>query len=266
MALPEGQVYGHANRDPRSDVTQLVGIFLYLLNGGNEPRALLDERGAPPHRRAATAPNLREDDRRKAAIDSLLSRGFSQRVDERFQSVDEFINRLRQIENTSATEQEIPNIEGLARDASKSIIDANLQIRRNIAIENLKGRIVKIRELVTNTYRKSREYSDFQIIGDRNPLGVTKPSRGLNIPYFAIRIVHTHTNTTHQFTYGFILSDGVEVGLVRQVQSGGWSEPFLWLTNESIDADINKEWQDDIKREIAKGIKVIVEKLTNENN
>lgn len=268
MALPEGQAYG-PNRDPRSDVTQLVGIFLYLINGGLEPRVLLDEQGRPPHRRENTAPKLEQGDLRKHALEGLFTRGFALRLDERFQSVGEFLNRLRQVVDNPQSIEEAPNLETAAREATKRILNSNAKIQRSVLMQNLAMKIAQARNGLYAKYGRDKELDGFTVGVSRVTVEVNQNAAGyqiddnLKIDSLQFYIVHSHTRTQYSILYNFVLSAGTEIGFVRVsslknevIES---SDPFLWMTEEN--QDIIKQWNEDIDREMVKGINRIADSL-----
>ena len=95
LALPEMNVTGGNRRDTRSDLTLLCGILHYCATG-HEPRRLDDGNGKPPHRREdAVITENRPDDPQAKRIAVLLDRGFAMELDNRFQTTDELIDRLK---------------------------------------------------------------------------------------------------------------------------------------------------------------------------
>ena len=93
LRLPE-LLAGRDKRDPRSDVTFVVGILFYLLSG-RYPRTLLDENGRPPQIALADYfPSAIKADPRWSQLNSIFQKGFQQALDDRFQSIDELIAHL----------------------------------------------------------------------------------------------------------------------------------------------------------------------------
>lgn len=86
-------------RDPRSDVTLVVGILFYLLSG-RAPRSLVDKEMRPPH---ARSPNLFPDattsDPRWPLVRRILDVGFQPPVNFRFQSADDLVGRIDEVLN-----------------------------------------------------------------------------------------------------------------------------------------------------------------------
>lgn len=95
LALPEANTPGGDRRDKRSDVTALSGILYFCLTGHN-PGHLVDGSGKAPHRRQGFTVRQRlGSDTRCNAVEALLDRGFAVELENRFQSCDEFVERLR---------------------------------------------------------------------------------------------------------------------------------------------------------------------------
>lgn len=96
LRLPE-LTAGGVQRDHRSDVAFLVGIFFFLLAGAS-PRALFDDAGRPPHRSLANrfpeSLKLSEAWRR---ISSIFDVGFQVPLDLRFQNATAFAQMLTEI-------------------------------------------------------------------------------------------------------------------------------------------------------------------------
>lgn len=92
LRLPEHATGGRA---PASDVTQLAGIFLYLMTGV-EPRVLRDESDLAPHQRPATRGALlqRLDQRQFVRVMSTLDKAFSVELAARYSTAPELISAL----------------------------------------------------------------------------------------------------------------------------------------------------------------------------
>lgn len=104
ILLPECQDLAGGHRDLRSDVTALVGLFFTCITG-EFPRVLRDARDRAPHQRhqdlivrAASTPEEGEQ------LLWLFQRGFAQRLDDRFQALDEFTRELQRIADPSSAE------------------------------------------------------------------------------------------------------------------------------------------------------------------
>ncbi|MHB1121962.1 MAG: serine/threonine protein kinase [Ramlibacter sp.] len=86
-----------AKRDPRSDITFLVGVLFFLLTGV-APRNLFDGNGRPPHRALGDRFPLQLVNAAEwRRLTSLFDVGFQVSADLRFQRVDDLIARLSEI-------------------------------------------------------------------------------------------------------------------------------------------------------------------------
>jgi len=94
-------------RDPRSDITFVVGIFFYVLTG-HHPNILEEpETGRRPHQRLGMPELIRQiAGERSILIMGLFDRGFSPMLNSRFQSANEFIEELERIMETKS---EVPD-------------------------------------------------------------------------------------------------------------------------------------------------------------
>lgn len=92
LRLPEHTL---GNRTTASDVTQLAGVFVYLLTA-MEPRVLLDDSGRKPHRRESirAAVATRVTGRRLLRLESVLDRAFSSDSLARYQFAPDFLTAL----------------------------------------------------------------------------------------------------------------------------------------------------------------------------
>ena len=95
LDLPETNTPGGNRRDPRSDITAVCGNLYYMLTG-HVPGQLIDGSGKQPHLRRGYS--IREkigDDNRLSQLETFLSCGFAIDIENRFQTIDEFIKRLK---------------------------------------------------------------------------------------------------------------------------------------------------------------------------
>jgi serine/threonine protein kinase len=94
FALPESITLTGNRRDPRSDITNIVGVFFYCLTG-RLPGHLRDERNlAPHHRDGSKMQQILAGDVRAEQVELLLDSGFSVDIESRFQSIKELNDRL----------------------------------------------------------------------------------------------------------------------------------------------------------------------------
>lgn len=96
LRLPE-YAPGNIGRDFRSDVSQLVAIFFFLL-AGKAPRVLIDSKGLPPHEaNPSYFPSKHVSDSRWKYIIRIFRVGFQPGIDLRFQTVQDLIARIDEI-------------------------------------------------------------------------------------------------------------------------------------------------------------------------
>lgn len=94
LDLPELK-RGPLRRDPRSDVTQLVGALFFAVTG-EEPTTLLDHEGQHPHQRADVKQMLDqiEPENRRRQLRRVLDTGFKVHIDRRWQSIQALMSEL----------------------------------------------------------------------------------------------------------------------------------------------------------------------------
>jgi serine/threonine protein kinase len=106
LILPECQDLEGGHRDLRSDITALVGIF-YSCITGKSPIVLMDAQERLPHKRqneGSIFPRADSPDQAEQLM-WFFDKGFSYRVDARFQTLDEFVREISQFKVSS---DEIP--------------------------------------------------------------------------------------------------------------------------------------------------------------
>jgi serine/threonine protein kinase len=106
LDLPETNTPGGNLRDPRSDITAVCAIYYYALTG-HVPGQLQSGDGLPPHMRSGYS--LKESLQADAPIgqlEILFNRAFSPNVDNRFQTIVEFCDRLELV--TAVTHATVP--------------------------------------------------------------------------------------------------------------------------------------------------------------
>lgn len=101
LRLPEHATGGRA---PASDVTQLAGIFLYVMTG-REPKVLRDESDLAPHQRLETRGTLlqRLDQRQVMRVMSTLDKAFSVELAARYSTAPELISALERAMRSDQT-------------------------------------------------------------------------------------------------------------------------------------------------------------------
>jgi serine/threonine protein kinase len=102
LSLSEGNNPGGNRRDPRSDLTAVAGILFYCLTRENIG-LLFDERGLPPHRRpGCTMQEVLGSDPRRGQVDLFFDRAFAVDINNRFQTPEELVSRLRTLADQPA--------------------------------------------------------------------------------------------------------------------------------------------------------------------
>ncbi len=95
LSLPEHGTLGGSRRDPRSDLCSLCAILYFCLTG-HQPVYLQDEQGRLPHRRNNFS--IRETLGNHPIckpLEAVLDRGLAVNIDDRFQTIDELLGRLK---------------------------------------------------------------------------------------------------------------------------------------------------------------------------
>lgn len=123
LRLPE---HAFGGRGAGSDVTQLAGVFLFLLTGC-EPRVLIDQSGLMPHQRPGAGDALSEalTDRQRLRILRVFDRAFIPELTARFTTAQELV---AQIDRAMATDsQDDGNFDRLMAQMSDFVQSRNLQ-------------------------------------------------------------------------------------------------------------------------------------------
>lgn len=155
LALPELQAKG-VKREPRSDLTSLVGVLFFALSG-EYPRVLADQKSRMPHQRPEAATIFTAlSPPKQTALRHIFDRGFDGHIDRRFQSAEDLDAQLlalseigdemsddieERMKNHLKEQQSSPAIERArsARDTlQKSYIDVTSAL--DSAVQELGGR------------------------------------------------------------------------------------------------------------------------------
>ncbi len=124
LALPELRGPDDTKHDHRSDLTCIIGVLYYCLTGHN-PASLLDEKNRAPHRGPRNLAVVTDNIQRKS-LESLLDIGFQQRIEDRFQTLDQLEDRLNAILH--------PNLSTRAESLAATIERAKAVVRQNRSV------------------------------------------------------------------------------------------------------------------------------------
>lgn len=181
IILPECQDLEGGHRDLRSDITALVGIFYSCLTG-KPPIVLSDAQERLPHRRQNDGNIFPRADNSEQAEQLMwfFDKGFTHRIDARFQTLDEFTREISQFK-ASGNERPLNLIEQFGLyDQTLKAQDRNVQLaqlRKNYRamIEQIRKEMIKKLHEITDlngTYSNislnRREYAEasFPNIGE----------------------------------------------------------------------------------------------------
>ncbi|WP_155766819.1 serine/threonine protein kinase, partial [Mycobacterium intracellulare] len=145
LRLPE---HSSGGRDAVSDVTQLAGIFFYILTG-REPRVLIDESGQMPHQRPEPRSALADllGRRQYIRVTSCLDRAFAIQQSMRYTQALDLVSDL---ERAVATDEEgDDDLEGMiarVKEIVQSQVDPGQAARR----EALRHLMIAIDRVVQN--------------------------------------------------------------------------------------------------------------------
>lgn len=102
LSLPERRVPEGDRRDARSEISCLVGFAFFCLTGRN-PVDLVDANGNAPHAREATALQERiPEESQRLILNSYFARGFDPKIDNRFQTIHEMLERLDMVSSSDS--------------------------------------------------------------------------------------------------------------------------------------------------------------------
>lgn len=119
LRLPENSLHG---RYPSSDVTQLAGVFLFILTG-MEPRVLSDENMRMPHQRPdiRAALESRFVGRQLLRLMRVFDRAFTQEISKRYLSAPELVTDLEKaMETTNDDGDDLENLESRVSEITSS--------------------------------------------------------------------------------------------------------------------------------------------------
>jgi serine/threonine-protein kinase len=138
---------GREKRDPRADITLLVGILFFMLTGAY-PRVLMNENGRPPHEALAnTIPETVVSDPRWSRLQRIFHVGFQPDVDQRFQTTDDLIQYINEVRNPMNSQEPMGGLEAALTTFDElsrtTIVQSMQEIERAMlqASKNLENRL-----------------------------------------------------------------------------------------------------------------------------
>ena len=241
LDLPEANTPGGNKRDSRSDVTAVCAILYYLLTGKYVGQ-LQGEDGKPAHMRPGyTIREAMPDDLRVSQLESLFNRGFAVNIDNRFQAIDEFVERL--------------NLAGKARDAGE-IEDPIFVAKRCSELLLVGDSTTKLKlferpaeklfaKLIAHANKYAKNLERFKLTVERLT-EEWKELEGLQlVTKQVLRLTITPENHSDRWFVNFVVAaKGDECALLKQAwyqpqgvglpQSGGEWDPVLWYSGHEI--------------------------------
>lgn len=149
LRLPELGA-GQSKRDPRSDITFIVGILFFLLTG-MAPNSLIDEENRPPHKKPSffVPTNTKKDHRWKRVL-SIFDVGFVVPIDFRFQDASKLIKYIDEAisyspENETSQPSYLTELDEL--EALRKSIDATIDEVEQSLIDSLNLLTTSIKSL-----------------------------------------------------------------------------------------------------------------------
>lgn len=148
LRLPEYSAGAHRD-DTRSDITQLVALFYYMLTGIT-PRLLVDSKGLRPHEREHQRLTSLRQEQEWPRLRALFDEAFSLELDKRIPDLPTLRARLRAIDEPLADEETLQELERLARAAVHPDLRSHAQ--RHATLVAFSERFVsRVRDILHNT-------------------------------------------------------------------------------------------------------------------
>ena len=252
VMLPEATTPGSNRRDVRSDVTQIGCLFYYLLTGENSGNL-----ASPPHRRTNSGLSNLDGVATTTPLVGLFDRAFQLDPNNRFQSLDEFSERLEQV--VAACESEaIPDVVQTALTLGEDLnrIDRKTVVERIRLDAQQKGHLCdKECGNVTTSLKNANAQVQFPRTGQTpewKPVDLTPLWTGRA---WILQVQHHGEQGKLQFCIGL---EGLESCLVCRTWNGpsrpnavptDESRIAWWHENEELDqqvvADSLKKWLND---------------------
>ena len=132
LDLPETNTTTANHRDPRSDLTAICAILYYCLTGLKVGQ-LQDANGDLAHNRpGCTIRDFQQSDSRIDSINELLTRGFSIRLDNRVQTIEELQTMFSRIAKGSSNAINKNNPAEIAKELSDYFRKNNQTVKLNL--------------------------------------------------------------------------------------------------------------------------------------
>ena len=261
LDLPETNTPGGNRRDHRSDVTAVCGILYYLLTG-HVPGQLQGAEGLPPHLRPGYS--LRESlgsIPQVGQLEALFTRGFAPSIDNRFQTIEEFRERLSLgVRDSAGTDVEDP-IE-IAQRASLTL----QQQDRTTQLVELKQRAAVVTNDLHQFVRSYRGKLDrFNLATSYAKLSRVLPS-GLDAlgNEMRVEISPAHHNEKRIIAYA-IAARGEQCVILRNEFIGTGGTPSEWEELVWFDGSVNPDLQpvhEDFKHWLGRSIQELLDAVT----
>lgn len=134
LRLPEFSISGSEKRSHASDITFCVGILFFLLTD-EMPRQLRDEDDKAPHQRKSARSGLgkHKDEIDIIKLKNIFDRGFDQAIQNRWQSTEEIIFHLRELQGGRCMKSKKTNKEN--REIIKEFMNSHEEEKNNDAHE-----------------------------------------------------------------------------------------------------------------------------------
>jgi hypothetical protein len=231
LSVPETNVIGAERRDLRIDLVHLCGLLLFCLTG-RYPQLLRDDEDRPPHRRPGM--ELHDVDSEGDAfllLNALFTRGFRQRVNDRVQTVDEFLSVLEAIH--SCDQAEGTSIDAIAFRESEIL----RQHDRVTQVEQVKPRCEKLFGRLTaeigRTY-KGLDLGLFKVKNRSENVTGIEPGRTLQLDWLFpsdkvwVLLIPPHQGQK-EIAYGLGIHEGefLVARYLRHSNPGKWQVPQI---------------------------------------
>ena len=148
LRLPEYSAGAHRD-DSRSDITQLVALFFYMLTGVT-PRLLVDSEGRRPHEREHPRLTTLRAQQEWPRLRALFDDAFSVELDKRIPDLLALRIRLRAIDEPLADEETLQEIARLARAADHPALRSHAEQHATL-ISFSERFVARVRDTLHNT-------------------------------------------------------------------------------------------------------------------